>query len=114
MVVLNRTSFGSKEAAMADFVPIMSTPDGRVRRAEAARFLGFKPKTLAEWHRQGIGPASLLVGGRRFYRLDDLREYASAAHLVHQHGAADLLIKLHSLHPPPPQNRKGLSGLAPF
>lgn len=52
------------------------TPDGRVSRVEAARFLGFKPKTLAEWHRLGIGPASFLVGGRRFYRLDELERYA--------------------------------------
>lgn len=53
------------------------TPDGRVSRAEAARFLGFQPKTLAEWHRLGIGPRSMMVGGRRFYHLDELRAYAS-------------------------------------
>jgi len=55
---------------------ITATPDGRVSRNEAARYLGFKPKTLAEWHRLGIGPKSHLVGGRRFYRLDDLKTYA--------------------------------------
>lgn len=59
------------------------TPDGRVSRAEAARFLGFKPKTLAEWHRKGIGPQSLMVGGRRFYRLDELKQYASGEKAVH-------------------------------
>ncbi|WP_417592520.1 DNA-binding protein [Parasphingorhabdus sp.] len=56
---------------------IQATPDGRVSRNEAAKFLGFKSKTLAEWHRLGVGPDSLLVGGRRFYRLDELKAYAS-------------------------------------
>lgn len=61
---------------------IQATPDGRVTRADAARFLGFKPKTLAEWHRLGIGPRSLLVGGRRFYRLTELCEYADGSRSV--------------------------------
>ncbi len=56
---------------------VQSTPDGRVTRAEAARYLGFKPKTLAEWHRLGVGPSSFLIGGRRFYRLTDLEKYAT-------------------------------------
>ena len=55
---------------------IRTTPDGRVSRNDAAVFLGFKPKTLAEWHRLGIGPSSLLVGGRRFYRFEELEKYA--------------------------------------
>ena len=54
-----------------------ATPDGRVSRGEAARFLGFKPKTLANWHRLGIGPKSVLVGGRRFYHVDELKAYAA-------------------------------------
>lgn len=58
---------------------VVATPDGRVARSEAARFLGFKPKTLAEWHRLGVGPESFLVGGRRFYRLAELREYADGS-----------------------------------
>lgn len=61
---------------------VNATPDGRVTRAEAARFLGFKPKTLAEWQRLGIGPNSFMVGGRRFYRLDELREYADGSRQV--------------------------------
>lgn len=56
---------------------VASTPDGRVTRTEAARYLGFKPKTLAEWHRLGIGPDSFMVGGRRFYRLEELELYAN-------------------------------------
>ena len=56
---------------------VQATPDGRVNRSEAAKFLGFKPKTLAEWHRLGYGPPSFLVGGRRFYYLADLASYAT-------------------------------------
>lgn len=63
------------------------TPDGRVSRDEAAKFLGFKPKTLAEWHRLGVGPSSFMVGGRRFYRLDELREYASGSRQVREKAA---------------------------
>lgn len=61
---------------------VIVTPDGRVTRAEAARFLGFQPKTLAEWQRLGVGPRSFLVGGRRFYRLDELQEYADGSRSV--------------------------------
>ncbi|RVQ65736.1 DNA-binding protein [Croceicoccus ponticola] len=63
------------------------TPDGRVSRAEAARFLGFKAKTLAEWHRLGIGPRSLMVGGRRFYMLEELLEYASGKKSIRREAA---------------------------
>ena len=53
------------------------TPDGRLTRNDAAAYLGFKPKTLAEWHRLGIGPKSFLVGGRRFYQMEELTKYAT-------------------------------------
>ena len=56
---------------------VVATPDGRVSRPEAAKFLGFKTKTLAEWHRKGIGPRSQLVGGRRFYNIRDLANYVA-------------------------------------
>ena len=56
---------------------IETTPDGRVTRSEAARYLGFSPKTLAEWQRLGYGPPSFLIGGRHFYRLSELERYAS-------------------------------------
>lgn len=61
-----------------DMSRVAATPDGRVSRAEAAKFLGFKPKTLAEWHRTGKGPRSQLVGGRRFYNLSDLMAYVAS------------------------------------
>lgn len=56
---------------------ISVTPDGRVTRADAAAFLGFKPKTLANWAMLGVGPKSVMVGGRRFYHLDELMKYAT-------------------------------------
>jgi hypothetical protein len=56
---------------------VQVTPDGRVTRAEAAKYLGFSPKTLAEWHRLGLGPPSFKIGGRRFYWLADLCPYAN-------------------------------------
>lgn len=42
--------------------------DGRLTRVEAAEYLGLAPSTLADWQRRGLGPASVKVGGRRFYR----------------------------------------------
>lgn len=62
-----------------DQVTIMVLPDGRVSREEAARFLGYKPKTLAEWHRLGKGPKSRMVGGRRFYDIAELRDFVGKA-----------------------------------
>jgi hypothetical protein len=47
-------------------------PDGRLDRQAAATYLGVTPKTLAMWHLQRKGPASILVGGRRFYFLQVL------------------------------------------
>lgn len=58
-------------------VDVQILPDGRMDRVNAARYLGKTPKTLAEWHRLGIGPSSFLVGGRRFYQFDELKSYAT-------------------------------------
>ncbi|MGE3745859.1 MAG: DNA-binding protein [Sphingomonadaceae bacterium] len=55
---------------------VMILPDGRVSRADAAKYLGRKAKTLADWHRLGKGPRSRMVGGRRFYMIDDLSIFA--------------------------------------
>jgi hypothetical protein len=62
-----------------DQIRITVLPDGRVDRPNAARFLGLAPKTLAEYHRLGKGPASMKVGARRFYKIDDLRAFVGAA-----------------------------------
>ncbi len=60
-------------------VKIMVLPDGRVDRVNAARFIGLAPKTLAEYHRLGKGPASRKVGGRRFYQIEDLKAFVAGA-----------------------------------
>lgn len=59
-------------------VQVQILPDGRLDRANAAIYLGCSPKTLAEWGRLGLGPRSFLVGGRRFYRLNDLKLFVNA------------------------------------
>jgi len=61
-----------------DEVKIVVLPDGRVDRRNAALFLGRAPKTLADWHMKGIGPRSRMVGGRRFYNINDLRAFAGS------------------------------------
>ena len=55
-----------------DRVRVRVLPDGRMRREDAARYLGHAAKTLAMWQLQGKGPRSVLVGGRRYYFKDDL------------------------------------------
>jgi hypothetical protein len=62
-----------------DEVRVQVLPDGRVARSDAAKFLGYQAKTLAEWHRLGKGPRSHMVGGRRFYHIDDLRTFATGS-----------------------------------
>lgn len=56
-------------------VTILVTPDGRVSRADAAKFLGRTSKTLAEWKRSGTGPMPHKVGGRVYYYLRDLQAF---------------------------------------
>ncbi len=70
-----------------DQVRVVVLPDGRVDRANAAKLLGRTAKTLAEWHRLGLGPSSFLVGGMRFYRFDELQAYASGDRPVRQAAA---------------------------
>lgn len=50
-------------------------PDGRMDRKNAAIYLGFSPKTLADWAFKGTGPAYASVGGRVFYFKKDLDEW---------------------------------------
>ena len=62
-------------AAMApsvERVRIRVLPDGRLTRRDAAIYVGVAEKTLAMWQMQGKGPASILVGGRRFYYIQEL------------------------------------------
>ncbi len=60
-----------------EMVKVRVLPDGRLTREDAATFLGRKAKTLAEWQRLGVGPRSLMVGGRRFYQLADLEAFVA-------------------------------------
>jgi hypothetical protein len=56
-------------------VKVKILPDGRLSRADAAKFLGLKSKTLACWKSQGVGPRSVAVGGRIFYQLLELERF---------------------------------------
>jgi hypothetical protein len=56
-------------------VRVRVLPDGRLTRADAARYLGHAEKTLAMWQLKGKGPRSVLVGGRRFYFKDELDRF---------------------------------------
>ena len=48
-------------------IRVRVTPDGRLTRKDAAKYLGRAEKTLAMWQVERKGPPSVLVGGRRFY-----------------------------------------------
>jgi hypothetical protein len=47
-------------------------PDGRMDRANAAKYIGRSVQTLAVWSMRKIGPPPLRVGGRVFYRKTDI------------------------------------------
>ena len=49
-------------------------PDGRLDTENAARYLGFSPKTLAMMRTNGNGP-KFVKRGRIFYYLDDLQSW---------------------------------------
>ena len=61
-----------------DQVRVRVSPDGRVSRRDAAAFLGREPKTLAMWAYEKRGPKPISVGGRIFYKIEDLREFAGS------------------------------------
>ena len=50
-----------------ELVKVRVQPSGLVDRANAAKALNRKPKTLADWKCKGIGPRPIMVGGRIFY-----------------------------------------------
>jgi len=51
------------------------TPDGRMSRTDAARYIGVQPKTLAKWGMTGRGPQSLKIGARCFYTKVELDRF---------------------------------------
>lgn len=54
---------------------VRMTPDERLTRADAAKFIGVRSRTLANWKSKGTGPRQTKVGGRVFYRLADLQVF---------------------------------------
>ena len=46
--------------------------DPKLRQKEAAKYLGWTEKTLANWQFRGEGPPSVRIAGRRFYFQRDL------------------------------------------
>ncbi len=52
-------------------------PIGRMDSNNAAKYVNRAPKTLAMWRRQGIGPGWTKVGGRIFYKKEDLDRFLS-------------------------------------
>lgn len=62
-------------SASLDHLRVKVLPDGRVSRSDAAVYLGYAPKTLAEYARLGRGPRPRRVGGRIFYLLKDLNAF---------------------------------------
>lgn len=54
---------------------VLVLPDGRVSRADAARYLGISSKTLANWACQEMGPRSQKLGNRVFYMLPELDRF---------------------------------------
>lgn len=59
--------FANADGSAVELVTVRVLPDGRMTRADAARYLGLKPKTLAMWAMENKGPKSVRVGGRCFY-----------------------------------------------
>ena len=60
-------------------VRVRVLPDGRMTRADAARYLGHAEKTLAMWALNGRGPRWVKVGGRIFYYLAALDTFIRGA-----------------------------------
>jgi hypothetical protein len=75
--MLNVTTEGSMQS-----VVVQMYPDGRLDRANAARYTGFSVKTLAMHATAGTGPRFQKIGGRVFYRRDDLDAWLTSFRIV--------------------------------
>ncbi|MEI2415488.1 helix-turn-helix domain-containing protein [Orrella sp. JC864] len=60
---------------------IVILPDGRMDRANAARYLGRAKGTLAAWAIQGKGP-KYIKRGRVWYRKEDLDAWLAAGEVT--------------------------------
>ena len=58
-------------APSVEHIRVRVLPDGRMTRADTAKYLGRAEKTLAMWSLEGKGPTPHKVGGRIFYYLAD-------------------------------------------
>ena len=58
------------------------SPMGLVSRKDAAKALLMKPKTLAEWAAVNKGPPPKKIGGRIFYKWEDVQSFAHAGSKV--------------------------------
>jgi len=50
-------------------------PDGRMAARDAATYLGHSMGRLATWRMEGNGPAFCRVGGKIFYRREELDRF---------------------------------------
>ena len=55
-------------------ITVTASPDGRLRPADAAKYLNVAKGTLADWRYKGKGPRFIKRGGI-FYRLSDLDDW---------------------------------------
>ena len=60
------------DTAEIESVRVRVLPDNRVSRSDAAKVLARAPKTLADWSAKGWGPRPITVGGRIFYRYNEV------------------------------------------
>ena len=60
-----------------EHVRVRVLPNGRMDSANTAKYVGRRPKTLAMWRLQGIGPPWTKCGGRIFYFKHDLDAFLS-------------------------------------
>jgi predicted DNA-binding transcriptional regulator AlpA len=56
-------------------VEVQTFPDGRMDPANASLYTGFSVKTLAMHRSSGTGPRFQKIGGRVFYRREELDEW---------------------------------------
>lgn len=75
---LAATPLTSDDGAV-ELIRVRVLPDGRMARADAARYLGLSQKTLAMWGLVGKGPRSLKIGGKVFYFRRDLDAFVAGA-----------------------------------
>jgi hypothetical protein len=56
-------------------IGVVVLPDGRMSRADTARYIGCTTQTLAAWAMKKIGPPQIKVGGKSFYRKNEVDRF---------------------------------------